>query len=127
MASISSKETKPEISVRSFLFKQGFRFRKNVKTLPGKPDIVFPKYKIVILIHGCFWHGHKNCSRAIKPTTNINFWKLKIQANIINDKKVKRELKELGWTVVTIWGCELKNNKLFNRTMNKLISKLKKE
>ncbi len=125
MASISGKETKPEISVRSFLFKQGYRFRKNVKTLPGKPDIVLPKYKTVILIHGCFWHGHNNCGKASRPTSNIDFWESKIQNNIDRDEIVENELKKLGWIVIKIWECELKNKKIFDRTMNKLTTKLK--
>lgn len=123
MASISGKETKPEISVRSFLFKQGFRFRKNVKTLSGKPDIVLPKYETVIFIHGCFWHGH-NCKRATMPTSNIEFWKTKIQNNIDRDKRVKKELRKSGWKIITVWDCNLKNNKSFDNSMKKLCSKL---
>src|SRR5437867_2426272 len=123
MASISGKETKPEILVRHRLFKQGFRYRKNVKTLPGKPDIVLKKYQTIILIHGCFWHGH-NCKRGAKPTSNIEFWNSKIQGNIDRDKRVKRKLKKLGWRVLTIWNCELKSKNKFEETMNKLIFKL---
>jgi len=125
MASISGKETKPEISVRSFLFKQGFRFRKNVKTLSGKPDIVLPKYQTAILIHGCFWHRHNNCSKASKPTSNIKFWETKIQNNVERDKRVKRELSKLQWRVITIWECELKNKNVFDKTMSKLVKKIK--
>lgn len=123
MASISGKETKPEISVRSFLFRQGFRFRKNVKTLPGKPDIVLPKYKTVVFIHGCFWHGH-NCKKAARPTSNTEFWNAKIQGNIDRDKRVKNELKKSGWNVLTIWDCELKNKERFDNSMKKLIAGL---
>lgn len=124
MASISGKETKPEISVRSFLFKQGFRFRKNVKTLPGSPDIVLHKYNTVIFIHGCFWHGHKNCKKAIRPTSNIEFWNSKLQSNIDRDNKAKKELKKLQWKVIIIWECEIKNKNKFAKTLNKLIIKL---
>lgn len=120
MASISSKETKPEILVKGFLFKQGFRFRKNVKTLPGKPDIVLAKYKTAILIHGCFWHGHINCSKATMPASNKEFWNAKIHNNIKRDKKVKLLLRKLKWKVITIWECELKNKNTFERTMKKL-------
>lgn len=127
MASISSKETKPEISVSSFLFKQGLRFRKNVKSLPGKPDIVLPKYHVAVLIHGCFWHGHSNCKKASKPTSNIKFWETKIKNNIQRDKKVKRELNELKWRVITVWECKLKNKKTFDKTMKTLVEKLKKQ
>lgn len=126
MASISRKETKPEVVVRSFLFKQGFRFRKNVKSLSGKPDIVLRKYQTVILIHGCFWHGHKNCSKASKPTSNIKFWETKIRNNVERDKRVKRELCKSQWRVITIWECELKNKKVFDKAMNKLVEKIKK-
>ncbi|HBM16112.1 MAG TPA: very short patch repair endonuclease [Lentisphaeria bacterium] len=125
MALISGKETKPEISVRSFLFRQGFRFRKNVKTLHGKPDIVLPKYKTVIFVHGCFWHGHESCSKGTRPTSNVEFWKTKIQRNIDRDSKVKNELNALGWHVITIWECEIKNKGSFSAMMNKLISLLK--
>jgi DNA mismatch endonuclease (patch repair protein) len=124
MAAITGKETKPEIAVRSFLFSKGFRFRKNVKTLPGTPDIVLPKYKFIILVHGCFWHGHKNCNKATLPTSNTTFWKEKIQSNLKRDKKVRLALKRSGWTVFTIWECEIKNIASFERTMKKLLKKL---
>ena len=123
MASISGNETKPEISVRKFLFKEGFKFRKNVKTLAGTPDIVLPKYQTIVFVHGCFWHGH-NCNKAKLPTSNAKFWKTKIQNNIERDKKVKAELKKSGWTVLTIWECKLKSNKLFENSMNKLREEL---
>lgn len=123
MASISGKETKPEISVRSFLFRQGFRFRKNVKTLIGKPDIVLPKHRTIIFIHGCFWHGH-NCMRGTKPTSNIEFWNSKIQGNIDRDKKTISQLKKNSWRVLTIWDCDLKNKERFDSSMKKLIGKL---
>lgn len=125
MASISGKETKPEISVRKYLFNQGYRYRKNVKSLPGKPDIVLPKLKTVILIHGCYWHGHANCKKAAKPTSNVDFWVEKIGKNVQRDNKVKRELKHSGWKVITIWECQIKNKKLFNTRMKKLVSQLK--
>lgn len=123
MASVSGKETKPEIAVRSFLFRQGFRFRKNVKSLPGKPDIVLPKYQTVVFIHGCFWHGH-NCKKAARPTSNTEFWNAKIQGNIDRDKRVKNELKKSGWMVLTVWDCELKNKERFGATMKKLMANL---
>jgi len=124
MSAISGKETKPEILVRSYLFKQGFRFRKNVKTLPGNPDIVLPKYNTIIFIHGCFWHGHKNCKKATLPTSNVEFWQTKIQSNIVRDKKVMSELKKQNWKIITVWSCELKNRILFEKTMNKLVNKI---
>jgi len=124
MALISGKETKPEISVRRFLFRQGFRFRKNVKSLLGKPDIVLPKYQTIIFIHGCFWHGH-SCKRSKRPTSNIEFWNSKIQKNIDRDKKVKRELQKLGWKVIIIWECKINNKRNFEKTMDKLTIKLR--
>jgi DNA mismatch endonuclease (patch repair protein) len=108
MSHISGKETKPEILVRKFLFAKGFRFRKNVKELPGKPDIVLPKYKTVIFIHGCFWHGH-TCKRGALPTTNSEFWKAKIGGNTERDKRNISELEKQGWDVIVIWQCEIKN------------------
>ncbi len=107
MSNISGKDTKPEILVRKYLFSKGFRFRKNVKGLPGKPDIVLPKYKTVIFIHGCFWHGHKNCKKATLPATNTEFWREKISGNIIRDKKNILKLREMGYKVIIVWQCEL--------------------
>ncbi len=123
MASISGRETQPEISVRSFLFGHGFRFRKNVKTLPGKPDIVLAKHQTVILIHGCFWHGH-HCNKATRPTSNIEFWSSKIDGNITRDKKVKAKLKKAGWRIITVWECQLMSRKKFGITMSKILKKL---
>ena len=107
MSKIAGKETKPEILVRKYLFSQGFRYRKNVKNLPGKPDIVLPKYKAVIFVNGCFWHGHENCKKSALPTTNTEFWKEKISSNIIRDKKTYVELSGIGYKVLVVWQCEL--------------------
>ena len=123
MSKISGKETKPEILVRKFLFANGFRYRKNDKRYPGKPDIVLPKYKTVIFVHGCFWHGH-NCPAGKLPETKKEFWKNKIQGNIERDKKNKIELEKKGWRVITIWQCELKNKKIQEKTLNNLINTL---
>jgi DNA mismatch endonuclease (patch repair protein) len=105
---ISGKETIPEMSVRRFLFSQGFRFKKNVKDLPGKPDVVLPKYKIVIFVNGCFWHGHKGCKAATLPETRKEFWTNKIKTNIDRDKRNIGDLKKAGWKVIIIWQCEIK-------------------
>lgn len=121
MASVRATETKPEIVVRKFLFSKGYRFRKNVKSLPGKPDIVLPKYKTVILINGCFWHGHKNCEQATLPKSNKIYWTNKINKNIDRDKANIKTLKKLGWKVLTIWECKLKNKKLLTKEMNRLL------
>ncbi|MDD2237227.1 MAG: very short patch repair endonuclease [Kiritimatiellae bacterium] len=110
MSRIRGADTKPEILVRSMLHRAGYRFRKNVKTLPGKPDIVLPKYRTVIFVHGCFWHRHKGCKRATTPSTNVEFWQKKFAANIANDKKHACELRKLGWKVITVWECEVETN-----------------
>jgi DNA mismatch endonuclease (patch repair protein) len=124
MSHISGKETQPEILVRKFLFSNGFRFRKNVKDLPGKPDIVLPKYKTAIFIHGCFWHGH-TCKRGASPTTNVEFWRTKIGGNIERDKRDISDLEKQGWNVIVIWQCEIKNIELQNERLTKLLSEIK--
>ena len=108
MSKVSGKDTKPEIIVRKFLFLRGFRYRKNVKDLQGKPDIVLPKYKTIIFIHGCFWHGHENCEAAKLPTSNIDYWTKKISSNVVRDINNKKLLQDLGWNVIVLWECELK-------------------
>lgn len=107
MSKISGKESKPEILVRKYLFAHGFRYRKNVKDLPGKPDVVLPKYKTVIFVNGCFWHGHDNCKKATLPATNTEFWREKISSNINRDKRQQQELQNKGYKVLIIWQCEL--------------------
>lgn len=108
MSKIGGKNTKPEILVRKFLFSKGFRYRINVKTLPGKPDIVLPKYKTVIFVNGCFWHGH-NCKKGKLPSSNIDFWREKISNNKSRDDKNSDLLIKLGWKVIIIWQCEISN------------------
>lgn len=107
MRRIRSKNTKPEVIVRSLLHKLGFRFRLHVKNLPGKPDIVLPKYQTVVFVHGCFWHRHRGCKSAATPGTRPDFWKKKFEDNIRRDKQVRTELRELGWNVIVVWQCEL--------------------
>lgn len=126
MSKISGKNTKPEILVRKFLFSKGFRYRINVKTLPGKPDIVLPKYKTVIFINGCFWHGH-NCKKEKLPSSNIDFWKGKISNNKSRDDKNSDLLIKLGWKVIIIWQCEV--SKIDNRIkiLNKLLEDIKQQ
>jgi len=123
MSKISGRETKPEILVRKFLFANGFRYRKNDKRYPGKPDIVLPKYKTVIFINGCFWHGH-NCPAGKLPAMRKEFWKNKIKGNIERDKKNKTELEKQGWQVITIWQCKLKNKGIREKTLNELVNTL---
>lgn len=124
MSKISGKDTKPEILVRKHLFSNGFRYRKNVKELPGKPDIVLPKYKTIIFIHGCFWHGH-TCKAGRLPKTNYEFWNKKISSNLIRDKKNILELEKKGWKVIIIWQCELKNQIIRNNRLFLLITEVK--
>jgi DNA mismatch endonuclease (patch repair protein) len=123
MSKVRSKNTKPEKIVRSMLFSMGFRFRINRKDLPGRPDIVLPRYKTVIFVHGCFWHRH-NCKDATMPKSNTDFWEKKFSANVERDKKVKSELVALGWKVITVWECELKDLEILKL---KLISRINDE
>lgn len=106
MAKIKGKDTKPEWIVRRYLFSRGYRYRKNVKGLPGTPDIVLRKYGIVIFIHGCFWHGHE--VDGTMPKTNREFWKNKIERNKLRDERNKEELRKMGWSVIIVWECQLK-------------------
>ena len=107
MSRIRSKDTKPELLVRSLLHRMGYRFRLHRKDLPGCPDIVLPKYKTVIFVHGCYWHRHKGCKYAYTPKSRIEFWQKKFQGNIERDRKHQRDLKKLGWKVLIIWECEI--------------------
>jgi DNA mismatch endonuclease (patch repair protein) len=107
---IKSTGTKPEEIVRKYLFSKGLRYRKNVKTLPGKPDIVLRKYKTVVFVNGCFWHGHHKCKYFVMPKSNVEFWRDKISKNIERDSENQIKLKEMGWNVLIIWGCQLKPN-----------------
>jgi DNA mismatch endonuclease, patch repair protein len=112
MSDIPSKNTKPEIILRKALFHKGYRYRVNYKKLPGKPDIAFPKYKTVIFVHGCFWHAHENCKDSHLPKSNIDFWEKKINSNKERDKRVVEQIISLGWTVVTVWECEIKKKNM---------------
>ena len=122
MSHIRSKNSKPEELVRKYLFSKGFRYRKNVKTLPGCPDIVLPKYKTVIFVNGCFWHKH-DCPRFVWPSTNEEYWRPKIMGNVERDKRNFAELQQLGWTVLTVWECELKK-KVIDVTLERLEKRL---
>lgn len=108
MSKVPSTGTKPEIAVRKSLFKAGFRYLINVKKLPGAPDIVLPKYRTVIFVHGCFWHGHRNCNYYVFPKTNTHFWQEKIARNQERDQEVWRQLEAKGWFVIIVWECQLK-------------------
>ncbi|MDR6919587.1 very short patch repair endonuclease [Chryseobacterium sp. 2987] len=126
MAKIRSTNTKPEMLVRKFLFSKGLRYRINYKKLPGKPDIVFSKYKTAIFINGCFWHGHENCKISHIPKTNSTFWKNKIEKNKIRDYNNIQDNLLLGWSIIIIWECEIKPQnleKLYDKVKEVLDSK----
>ena len=123
MSQIKATNTKPELLVRKFLHANGFRYSLHKKTLPGKPDIVLPKYKTIIFIHGCFWHGHSNCKYFVVPKTRTKWWLNKIAANKANDEKAVKALKKNDWKVITIWECKLKTTKA-NSTLFFLLKKL---
>jgi DNA mismatch endonuclease (patch repair protein) len=123
MSKIKGKNTKPEIIVRKFLFRNGFRFRLNVKSLPGKPDIVLPKYKTVIFVNGCFWHGHDNCKYFVLPKTRTDWWLKKIERNKLLDNENGVKLKSEGWEVINIFECELKKGNE-NTTLSGIVTQL---
>ncbi len=124
MSRIRAAETKPEEIVRKFLFSHGFRYRKNDKRYPGKPDIVLPKYRTMIFVHGCFWHGHENCKAAELPKTNTDFWKKKISDNRVRDQKNIEILRKEGWNVTIIWQCEIKNKNKRKERLDLLLDKI---
>lgn len=123
MSQIRGKDTKPEILVRSYLFSRGLRFRKNDKRYPGSPDIVLPKYKTIVFVHGCFWHLHEGCKYAVMPKSNVDYWKPKLYRNRERDACNKKELEDMGWTVITVWECELKKDKV-EQTLEDLYIKI---
>ena len=117
MSAIKSKNTKPEIAVRKLLHSMGFRFRLHRKDLPGSPDIVLPKYKTVIFVHGCFWHRHENCKYASIPKTRKEFWESKFKANVKRDKEIQEKIKNIDWQSVVVWECEIKNEKIKDKLL----------
>ena len=123
MSRIKAKDTKPEMLVRSFLHKNGFRYSLHNKKLPGKPDIVLKKYKTVIFVHGCFWHGHKNCKYFVVPKTRTKWWTNKINRNKANDEKAVKALRKDGWKVITVWECKLKPGKA-EQTMVSIVKRI---
>jgi DNA mismatch endonuclease (patch repair protein) len=123
MSRIKGKDTKPEMLVRRFLHSKGYRYRLHVKDMPGKPDIVLPKHKTVIFVHGCFWHGHEGCKYASVPKTRTEWWLNKINTNIANDRKALAALMEADWKIITLWECELKPATI-SGTLDLLPSKL---
>lgn len=125
MSRIRGKNTKPEILVRRGLHARGFRFRLQDKKLPGRPDIVLPKYGVVIMVNGCFWHGHKGCRYAIKPKTNVEFWETKIARNLHRDEVTNAHLEALGWHVITVWECELRGKSIVTSKLDALAEEIR--
>ena len=125
MSRIRSTDTKPELLVRKFLHAQGYRYKLHDKTLPGKPDLVLPKYRTLIFIHGCFWHGHANCKYYKVPQTRTGWWLNKINTNKANDAKAVKALKKEGWKVILVWSCKLQKRNYIN-TFESLLRKLDK-
>ena len=125
MSRIKGKDTKPEETVRKYLFSQGFRYRKNDKKLPGTPDIVLPKYKTVIFVNGCFWHGHEGCKYFVWPKNNAEFWHKKIRDNILRDQRKVQALDLLGWKVIVVWECKIKSDK--ENTLKNLMKEIKND
>src|SRR6185437_15672655 len=123
MGRIRGKNTAPEILVRSSLHRLGFRFRLHAKSLPGKPDIVLPKWKAVIFVNGCFWHRHRNCPQAYTPKSRVGFWKSKFAATVRRDAKKLRQLHRAGWQTFTIWECDLQKSN-FHGKLNAIIKKM---
>lgn len=125
MRQIKGKDTQIEVMTRKFLFQKGFRFRKNDRRYPGKPDIVLPKYNTIVFINGCFWHRHENCKLATMPKTRTEFWEKKLNRNAENDKRNVRLLEDDGWRVITLWECKLKGD--FDGEMRRLIEFITQE
>ncbi|RUS48859.1 very short patch repair endonuclease [Cohnella sp. AR92] len=110
MSKIKAKNTMPEMTVRKYLHSKGFRYRLHDKKLPGKPDIILPKYKTAIFIHGCFWHAHEGCKYYRPPKSNTEYWMKKIEGNVLRDQKKQGALQDMGWKVIVVWECELKRD-----------------
>jgi len=121
MSSVRGRDTKPEILVRSFVHRMGFRFRIHRRDLPGNPDIVLPRHGKVIFVHGCFWHGHKRCQRSKRPTTNKGFWNKKLDENIERDKRFQRKLRLMGWKVLVLWQCEVRKPEKMLRKLERFL------
>lgn len=126
MSAVKGKNTKPEMIVRKYLFSKGLRFRLHVKSLPGNPDIVLPKYKTVVFINGCFWHGHEGCEYSHMPKSNVEFWENKINTNRDRDAINEIKLMQMGWSVIKVWECEIKRVKDREETLEKLYNSIKR-
>ena len=120
MSKVPQRNTSPERIVRSFLHQFGYRFRLHRRDLPGSPDIVLPKHKIAVFVHGCFWHQHRGCRKSRKPTSNTDYWDQKLSENVQRDKRKNRELKKLGWQVIVVWECETRTPQLLTPKLSLL-------
>ena len=122
MAHVKGSNTKPELTVRKLLHRQGFRFRLHRKDLPGRPDIVLPKFRTVVFVHGCFWHGHDQCRKGkLRPKRNAEFWSKKLDGNKARDRSVRADLEKLGWNVIVVWQCEMKAEDLAARLTQQIV------
>lgn len=122
MSRVKGHDTEPERIVRKLVHRMGYRFRLHGKSLLGKPDIVLPRYKKVIFVHGCFWHGHKGCHRAARPVSNAEFWNRKIDGNIKRDAKVQRELKSLNWKSLIVWQCQTRDLQTLQKRLEQFLT-----
>lgn len=123
MSRVKSKDTEPEMIVRRMLHAMGYRYRLHVKELPGKPDVVLPRHRKIVFVNGCFWHGHADCRRAERPSTNAEFWNRKISKNIERDENNKKKLESLGWKMLVVWGCEVKDAESLRRRLQDFMGK----
>jgi DNA mismatch endonuclease (patch repair protein) len=122
MARVKGRDTGPELLVRAIVHRLGYRFRLYRRDLPGNPDITLPKHRKVIFVHGCFWHGHKRCTRATRPTTNIAFWRKKLDLNIARDKRNIRQLRKGGWRVLVVWQCQTRNPETLKSALSRFLN-----
>lgn len=122
MSRVRGENTTPELTVRKYLHALGFRYRLHVKELPGKPDIVLPKYRTAVFVHGCFWHRHRGCRYASMPKSNVKFWIEKFKLNVARDKRNAVALRKAGWRCLTIWGCETKLNENLDRLAERIVN-----
>jgi DNA mismatch endonuclease, patch repair protein len=125
MASIGAAHTRPELLVRQYLHRTGLRFRLHVKGLPGRPDLVLPRYRAVVFVHGCFWHRHQGCRYATTPSTRVEFWQLKFRQNVARDQRTSESLRAAGWRVFTLWECEINNEEVLDRLYFSVVAGLK--
>lgn len=122
MSRVKQRHTRPELVVRSLLHRLGYRFRLHRKDLPGSPDIILPKFRTAIFVHGCFWHQHKNCNKSRRPSSNQGYWNAKLDENISRDMRKERELSKRGWRVATVWQCEIRNLESLSKKIKKLLT-----